>query len=160
MIGILITKICSLALIMAMGWLLVRLRILEADASKSISRMTLYLVIPCVTITAFQVDYTAQVRSGLILALATAAAIHLFLLLATFLLKKLLKLDPVEHVSAMYSNAGNLVIPLVGSMLGKEWVIYTCAYNAVQMLLFWSHGKSVLCGDRDWSPVCSSEVWS
>ncbi len=47
----------------------------------------------------------------------------------------------------MYSNAGNLVIPLVSAMLGKEWVIYTSAFNLVQMFLFWSHGKAVLCGE-------------
>ena len=60
-IGILINKIISLALIMAMGWLLVKCRILEADTSKAISSLTLYLVNPCVTITAFQVDYTPEV---------------------------------------------------------------------------------------------------
>lgn len=152
MIGILINKIISLALIMAMGWLLVKCRILEADASKSISRLTLYLVIPCVTITAFQVDYTPEVQNGLLLALFTAAAIHLFLILATGLLKRMLKLDPVEQLSVMYSNAGNLVIPLVSAVLGKEWVIYTSAFNAVQIFLFWSHGKAVLCGDRGFQP--------
>lgn len=151
-IGILINKIISLALIMAMGWLLVKCRILEADTSKAISRLTLYLVNPCVTITAFQVDYTPEVKNGLLLALFAAVAIHLFLILATGLLKKTLKLDPVEQLSVMYSNAGNLVIPLVSAMLGKEWVIYTSAFNAVQRILFWSHGKAVLCGDRGFQP--------
>ena len=147
MIGILVQKIISLSIIMALGWLMVKLRVLEADSSKIISRVVLYLVIPCVTITAFQVDYTPEVRSGLLLAVLTAVAIHLFLILATGLLKKLLMLDPVEHLSVMYSNAGNLVIPLVSAMLGKEWVIYTSAFNLVQMCLFWSHGKAVLCGE-------------
>lgn len=148
MIEILLQKIISLAIIMAMGWLLVKLRILEADSSKAISKVLLYLVMPCVTITAFQVDYTPEVQNGLLLALFASVAIHVFLLLAGGILKKSLKLDPVEYLSVIYSNAGNLVIPLVSAMLGKEWIIYTSAFILVQMTLIWSHGKAALCGER------------
>lgn len=148
MIEILLQKIISLAIIMAMGWLLVKLRILEAESSKAISKVLLYLVMPCVTITAFQVDYTPEVQNGLLLALFASVAIHVFLLLAGGILKKSLKLDPVEYLSVIYSNAGNLVIPLVSAMLGKEWIIYTSAFILVQMTLIWSHGKAALCGER------------
>ncbi len=79
-------KIISLSIVMVMGWLLVRLRILEADSSKILSRVVLYLVIPCVTISAFQIEYTPEVRSGLLLAVFTSVGIHLFLILATNLL--------------------------------------------------------------------------
>lgn len=152
MIGILINKIISLAMIMFMGWLLVKLRVLTADSSKTISKLILYLVIPCVIITAFQVEYTPDIQNGLLLAFFTTIAIHVFLLLAARILKRFLNLDPVEHVSVIYSNAGNLVIPLVTAILGKEWVIYSSAFIAVQLFLFWSHGKAVLCGDRGFQP--------
>lgn len=147
MIGILINKIISLALIMAMGWLLVKSRAMRSEDSKNISKLSLYLVMPCVTLVSFQVDYTPEVKNGLLLALFAAVVIHVFLLILGAVLKRALKMDPVEVVSVIYSNAGNLVVPLVSSMLGKEWVIYTSAFVVVQRILLWSHGKAMLCGE-------------
>lgn len=147
MIGILVNKIISLALIMAMGWLVVKSRVMRSEDSKSISKLSLYLVMPCVTLSSFQVDYTPEVKNGLLLAVFAAVVIHVFLLLLSVFLKKALKMDPVEYVSVIYSNAGNLVVPLVSAILGKEWVIYTSAFGAVQRVLLWSHGKAALCGE-------------
>lgn len=151
MIGILINKIISLALIMAMGWLVVKCRVMRSEDSKAISKMSLYLVMPCVILSSFQVEYTDEVRNGLLLALLASVVIHVFLLVLSGVLKRTLKLDPVERMSVIYSNAGNLVIPLVSAMLGKEWVIYTSAFSTVQRILLWSHGKAVICGEKDFS---------
>lgn len=148
MILVLVNKIATLALIMFMGWLLGKLRILNDEASNAISKLLLYLVIPCVTINSFQVDYTPDVRNGLLLAFFAAAATCIFLLTAGHILKRLLHLNPVEQLSVTYPNVGNLVIPLVAAILGADWVIYTSAFIVVQTILFWSHGKAVLCGDR------------
>ena len=151
MIEILIRKIISLSMIMAMGWLVVKSGAMKPEDSKGISRMSLFLVMPCVILSSFQVDYTDEVKNGLLLALFAAVVLHAFLLLLGYGLKKALKLDPIEMTSVIYPNAGNLVIPLVSAMLGKEWVIYTCAFSTVQRILLWSHGKAVLCGEKDFS---------
>ena len=151
MIGILIKKIVSLAMILAMGWLAVKSGAMKSEDSKGISRMSLFLVMPCVILSSFQVEYTNDVRNGLLLALFASVVLHVFLLLLGAVLKKMLKLDPIEMTSVIYPNAGNLVIPLVSAMLGKEWVIYTCAFSTVQRILLWSHGKAVLCGEKDFN---------
>ena len=59
-----------------------------------------------------------------------------------------LHLDAVEKASMIYSNAGNLIIPIVTAVLGKEWVIYSSAFLSVQLFLLWSHAKSMLCGEK------------
>ena len=53
---ILAKKILSLFLIMVMGAALVKSKVLKAEDSKSISVVTLYLVMPCVIISSFQVE--------------------------------------------------------------------------------------------------------
>lgn len=121
---------------------------IKPQDSKSISTVALYLVTPCSILNAFQADYSAEVRNGLLLALFTAVVIHIFLLLLNEELKRFLKLDEIEQMSLVYSNAGNLVIPLISSILGPEYVIYTCAFLSVQNFLIWSHGKAVLCGEK------------
>ena len=148
MIGILINKILSMALMMLIGAALVKCKILKSDDSRVLSALSLYVIMPCVILTSFQVDFTAEVRSGLLLALAAAVIIHIALILLNILLVKFLRLDAVEQTSIIYSNAGNLIVPLVTAILGKDWVIYTCAFLCVQMVLLWSHGKTVLCGEK------------
>lgn len=148
MIGILINKILSMALMMLIGAILVRFGILRADDSRVLSALSLYIILPCVILTSFQVDFTAEVKSGLLLALTAAVIIHIALILLNTLLGKLLRLDAVEQASIIYSNAGNLIVPLVTTLLGKDQVIYCCAFICVQMILLWSHGKTLLCGEK------------
>ena len=57
-------------------------------------------------------------------------------------------MDAVERASVIYSNAGNLVIPLVTAILGDEWVIYSSAFICVQQIFMWTHGQMILSGQR------------
>ena len=107
-----------------------------------------YLVMPCVIISSFQVKYQPEILNGLLLALATAVLLHLVLIVVVGFLGKVLKLDGVEETSLIYSNAGNLIIPIVTAILGKEWFIYTSAFLSVQLFLLWSHAKMKLCGEK------------
>ena len=145
---LLLNQIVQLFLMILMGILLVKSGVLRAGQSKSLSVVVLYIVMPCVIIHAFQVDYTKEIRNGLLLALLAAVIIHLIMLLVTEVLSRLCHMDAVEKVSVIYSNSGNLIIPIVTGVLGEEWVIYSSAFMCVQLILMWTHGKSVLCGEK------------
>lgn len=148
MILILIEKIISLFFIMLLGVLLVKSRILNAQDSRILSALCIYLIMPCVILEAFQVNYTEEIRNGLMLAVVAALLIHILWLGLVQIAGFLFHLDAVEKTSVMYSNAGNLIIPLVTAMLGQEWVIYSSAFVSVQLFWMWSHGKMVLCGEK------------
>ena len=49
---------------MLMGYAVVKAGLMKSSESKSISVVMVYLVIPCVIIDAFQVDYTPDVNHG------------------------------------------------------------------------------------------------
>lgn len=149
MISLLLMKqIGELFLIMFMGFLLVKTHLLKTEDSKSLSIVSLYLVMPCVIINAFQVKYTEDIRNGLILAFAAAVIIHIALLILVTIFERIFHLDAVEKASIMYSNAGNLVIPIITSIMGKEWVIYSSAFISVQLILLWTHGRMVICEEQ------------
>lgn len=145
---ILAGKILSLFLIMLLGYAMVSSGLLRAADSKVLSLISLYLVMPCVILSSFQVEFSSEVLEGLLLALAAAVLLHAGLIVLTEIFGKVLHLDPVEKDSLVYSNAGNLIIPIVTSVLGPEWVIYSSAFLSVQLFLLWSHGKQVLCGEK------------
>ena len=152
---LLMEEIIKLFVIMFMGYAVVKAGLMKSSESKSVSVIMVYLVIPCVILNAFQVEYTPDVQKGLLLACAAAVAVHILFLLLTAILKKPLHLDVIERATIIYSNAGILVIPLVQELLGQEYVIYSSAYIAIQLILIWTHCKNMLCEEDklEWKKV-------
>lgn len=85
---ILAKKILSLFLVMALGIVLVRCGIVRSQDSKVLSMISLYLVMPCVIISSFQVEYQPEILNGLLLALAASALLHLVLIVVVGFLGK------------------------------------------------------------------------
>ena len=152
---LLMQEIVKLFVIMFMGYAVVKAGLMKASESKSVSVILVYLVNPCVIVNAFQVEYTPEVQKGLILAVMAAVVIHLLYLLLTAILKHPLHLNVIERATAIYSNAGILVIPLVQVLLGQEYVIYSSAFITVQLVLLWTHCKSMLCEESklEWKKI-------
>ena len=125
------------------------------EDSKVISKIVLYLVIPCVIINAFQVDYTSEKVKELLLVFAASVLLQVILLAAVWGAGKVLKLNEVEATSIYYSNSGNLIVPLVTFILGKEWVLYGCVFMSVQLVFLWTHGKNTISreGKWDWKKI-------
>ena len=152
---LLMEEIIKLFVIMFMGYAVVKAGLMKSSESKSVSVILVYLVIPCVIIKAFQVDYTPDVQKGLFLAIAAAVAVHILFLLITIPLKKIFQMDVIAQATSIYSNAGILVIPLVQELLGQDYVIYSSAYIAVQLILLWTQGKNMLCEEEklEWKKI-------
>lgn len=152
---LLLQQITKLFLILLMGFLLVRSRLLKSEDSRVLSVMTLYLVVPCTIINSFQIEFTQDRLQGMLLAFGTAILIHIIYITLTHLLCRPLQLTPVEQASAIYSNTGNLVIPLVLAIMGSEWVIYSSMFVIVQQPLFWSHCRILVSGEKNvsWKKV-------
>ena len=140
------TKIVELTLIVLMGYGLVKSKLLKSEDSKPLSIIGLYIISPAVMIEAFQIPYTPEILDGLLLSLGMAVFLHIMLIAIGALLKRGLHLDPIEHAASIYSNSGNLIIPLVMSLFGKEWVIYASCFIIVQTFLFWTHCRLIIVG--------------
>ena len=136
---ILTEQIVKLFIILMIGFIMVRIGLLKVSDSKSISVLLVYLVLPCMIVNSFQIEYTPEVLKGLIFTV--------FLILTAFL-RKPLHLDMVEELTTVYTNGGILVVPLVKALLGTEYVIYSCSFLAVQMILIWTHGRHKMCSEE------------
>ena len=147
MVLMLLEQIVQLFLCIVLGWLLVRLHLLKPEDSRVLSKVC--LVTPCVIINAFQLQRTPELLQGLALSLGAAIGIHALFFIATALLHRPLRLTPVEQASLIYTNSGNLIIPLVTAVLGPEWVIYCSMFQLVQQFPMWSHCRIILSGDRN-----------
>jgi len=149
LISLLLAKqIVELFLMLIMGVVLVRTHLLKSTSSESLSVVALYLVTPCVIIESFQVKLTSETRDGLMLAFVAAILIHIVLMVVSKVFEKPLHLNKIEKVSIIYSNAGNLIIPIVTAVMGKEWIIYSSAYISIQLIALWTHGRITISGDN------------
>jgi hypothetical protein len=126
---------------MILGYLLVKLKVVKSEESVVLSKISLYLVMPSVILSAFQVDFKQEIREGLMLAFIAAVAIHVLLIVIGHGSGKLFKFEEIDIASIIYSNAGNLIIPIVTAVLGNEWVIYSTAFVSVQLIFLWTHCK-------------------
>jgi len=137
---LLLYKIAQFFVVMFLGFLLVKLKVLKGSDSKTLSKMALYIFMPAVLLNSFSTHLTEEIKLGLALAFASAIIIHAALLVIDIIYTKITKASGAERASIIYSNAANLIIPIVGYVLGEEWVIYSCAFVAVQIILIWTHG--------------------
>lgn len=145
---ILAKKIISLFLIMLLGYVLVKVKILKSQDSRILSYLSLYAMMPCAILMAFQVKFTSDVQKGLLLSFIGAVFVYLIFFVAGACFRRLLHLDEVEYTSILYSNASSLIIPIVTSVLGTKWIIYTSGMVSIQIFLLWSHAKSSICGEK------------
>ena len=152
---LLMEQIIQLFLMIFMGFLIVKAKLLNSEDSKILSIIVLYLIIPCVIINAFQVDYTPQTVKGLLIALAGSVMTQVILLIVVSILGRVFHLNEVEVASIYYSNSGNLIVPIVTFILGKEWVLYGCVFMSVQLVFIWTHCKKIISREStyDWRKI-------
>lgn len=141
---LLMQQIVQLFLMIFMGYLIVKTGLVRDDDSKVLSKIILYLIVPCVIINAFQVDYTTDTVKGLLIAFAASVMTQVVLLIVISAAGKLLHLNEVEIASVYYSNSGNLIVPIVTFILGQKWVLYGCVFMSVQLVFLWTHCKKII----------------
>ena len=152
---LLMNQIRQLFIMIFMGLIIVKAKLLKAEDSKILSVIVLYLIIPCVIINAFQVNYTKDTVQGLLISLAASVLTQVILLIVISVSGKFLHLNEVEVASIYYSNSGNLIVPIVTFILGKEWVLYGCVFMSVQLIFIWTHCKKIISREAsyDWRKI-------
>ncbi|MCI8514297.1 MAG: AEC family transporter [Lachnospiraceae bacterium] len=138
----------SMFLILAVGYTMVKCGWFQAKDSEFLSRLAVYVVVPCSLFHAFQVEFSPDKLSGFLLSLGAAVLIQGLFILVTGFLKKPMKFTPVESASLIYPNALNMVLPLVTATLGEGYIFYTVPFCVVQVVLLWTHGRMLLSGEK------------
>ena len=120
---LLMQQIAQLFLVLLMGYAVVKTGLLKASDSKVLSVVFVYLVMPCVVLNAFQIKDTPEIRTGLLYSMGIAVGMHVVFLLLNALFRRPLKLDAVEQVNIIYSNAAALAYPSLGLPVVLEYAV-------------------------------------
>lgn len=143
------TQIGAMFLMILVGFILIRKGVLSIRDGNALSRIVLYVSGPCAIINAFQLTISESKVKGFILAIVAAIGIHLLYIVVTGLLGRIFHFSPIEKASIIYSNCGNLIIPLVILTMNSKMVFYCSAYMMVQIVLIWTHCKSLISEEKE-----------
>lgn len=141
-------QILIMLLMIGVGVALVRFHIVDKGTGKSLSEIVLYVILPCTIINAFQIEYSQEVLRGLLFAFGAAIVFHVILILFPYILRKKINLSNVEMTSLSYPNCGEILIPLVVSVLSQDMQIYCCAFLVVQICVLFTHGITLISGTK------------
>lgn len=144
----LINQIAAMALMVLAGFVLAKKGLLTGDESRIITKALVYVIIPCSLLDAFGTEFDTDKLEGMAVGLLLTVLVYVIFLTGGWLMGKW-GFTNGEVCSVIYSNSGNLIIPIVTGVLGTEYVIYTCAFMLVQNLLTWTHAQMKLGGEAE-----------
>lgn len=129
-----------------LGVALVKSKLLDSDAAKKVAVISVYVVMPCNIIVAFQLDFTGDIVQKLLFSTGSSVFIQLFLIFLSFLFKKALNFTAIEQLSATFGNSGIIALCLVRSILGDEYSLFVFPYMMFQILLTWTYSMFLIGG--------------
>ncbi|MGN6712619.1 AEC family transporter [Anaerocolumna jejuensis] len=145
-----LNQILVMFLIMVLGFLCFKLKIINHETNKKLSDFLLLIVNPLLIFNSYQRDFNKELFQGLLVSFVLALVSHIVAIgIAQLLVRGKGNKDlPLERFSCIYSNCGFMGIPLINSLYGSEGVFYLTAYMTVFNLFIWTHGVIMMTGQR------------
>lgn len=152
---VLMGKLISMMLVGAVGYLVIHIGLWEERDKKQLAKLSLYVLGPCLLIKAFRIELTPERIRGYLCAVVFAFLVHAGFLLIARLLEHLGILGLVESLSIVFTNCGNLILPIVSMTLGDHMVFYGSAFQLGFNFFFWTYAAARMQGIRkiDWKKV-------
>ena len=141
---LLLENLLSMLLIAIIGYVVARKGLMSDKESAAFSRLVVNIFMPCMIFKAMQIELTEERIRGFLTLFVFAMVVHLVWILVAKGFGKTIRITGVEQATLIYSNAGNLIIPLVSALFGAEYVFYSCVFAIVQLVFMWTHGVSVI----------------
>lgn len=143
-------QVLVLFVLIAIGFICGKKGIINDASSSGMTDLVLYVVTPCVMITAFQRSFSFELLGSVILAAVCAALI----MAGSILVAKLFFHDKNEsrkkvlQFATIFSNCGFMSLPLQKAILGDNGWFYGSIFVAVFNLFVWTYGLVAMSGDR------------
>ncbi len=145
------TQVLTLFILIGIGFACGKLKLLTRSAVKSVNDIVIYIVNPCLIVSAFQRKFEPTLLHNFLLALLGALIGHVICLALALLVfrKQEDGRRKVLRFASIFSNCGFMGIPLLSALLGADGVFYGAAYLVVFNLTIWSYGQYIMAKGSD-----------
>ena len=135
-------QILILCVQIAAGYLFYRKKLLSSDALFSLTNIVIYLALPCMFLTAFNLDLTPDSLRKFSSAFLAAMLCHIIAIIISFaFIRKKRGYDRKVLIECcVFSNCGLFGLPLLSALMGPEGVFLGSPYNLIFGILFWTIG--------------------
>lgn len=143
-----LTQVLILLILIMLGFLLTKLKMLSEITVKQMTDLVLTIVTPSVIIKSFAREYDPATLKNLLVSFAIAIIVHLgYILFSRILIRdKDEKRQKVLQFSTIFSNCAFMSIPLMQSLIGDLGVFYGTSFIAVFNVFVWSYGVFLMNG--------------
>ncbi|MBQ7144488.1 MAG: AEC family transporter [Oscillospiraceae bacterium] len=146
-VGLVAGNVLMLFLLMAVGFVLVRLGWLGEKSLSEMSRLLLYVVTPAIMIDTFQSrEPTPETLHELWITGAVLVGIYLILMLLIAPWYRKQTDRGVLRFGSIYGNAGFMGVPLIQAVLGEAGMLTTVIHLAIFNMVTWTHGVWLMGG--------------
>lgn len=144
-------KVLILFLLMSIGFVLGRKKIITETGTDQMNFLLLNVVVPCVIVDAFQIDKSQIPTWNLWF---TVIAGLVYVLASVIIVKFCFNKEPdgrrqVLKFGAMFSNCGFMGFPMVQEVLGDRGMVYAAIINAMITVAMWTVGFVVMGKDGE-----------
>lgn len=145
-----LTQVIILFILILIGFLLAKTKVLNDKSVSGMTDLVLILVTPCVIVKSFFREFNKSDLKDLLISFLLGVILHTaFILLSTlFLRDKNKNRQVVLQYAAVFSNCGFMAIPLQQALLGDNGVFLGSSFVAIFNAFVWSWGVRVMSGDK------------
>ncbi len=135
-----------------LGFVLVKAKIIEISSKKSLSNLLVYLVVPFMIVSSYCKDYDKEIMTNILWCFLASFIVLIVGILIVFILTLIWKIDdkPILRFGMMFSNAAYMGFPLIEAMFGDTGLIYASCFVSIFNILLWTIGYMVV--SRCFSP--------
>jgi malate permease and related proteins len=150
--NIIISQIFVLAVVVLIGVIAARVKILTPETKDSLSKLIFNISLPLMLFTNFlKLDSTPKLLANSFIVLSIAGFVVFFMLLIGWLTTRLFKIKGREaavfKAHSMFGNTIFLGFPLINALYGSEGLLYASMYQLVSSFIMWTAGVIVLTFD-------------
>ena len=144
---LIVEKMLVFLILILVGWLLVKVKILDDNASRKLTAIVLYVANPALILMSSQTEHNIP-DAQLLVTLLIAAAMFALLIVLGILLPKLFRLEQSQanayNLMTVFSNIGYMGIPLVSTIIGTSALLYVTVFILLFNLLVYTYGVAIL----------------
>lgn len=141
-------QVLMLFILMGVGFLLGKLKLLNAQGSLCMSNVMLYAVVPCLVVSSFQRPLETEHLQNLGLSILLSLVVHIVMIGITAAVLRRTPKDRrgIYSLCAVMANCGFMAFPLQEALYGSLGVFYGSAYMVVFNVCTWTYALYMASG--------------
>ena len=139
---ILMKQVFIMFLLLIVGYVLYKIKIVNDDGKKQITNVVLYVVTPSLILNTYQMDYDPATAKNIIFGLLLSALALVMAIVVSHIIRIKCNKDALstERFAMVFGNCGFMGIPLINAVFGEIGVLYCTTYVTMFNLFCWTYG--------------------